>query len=64
MRGAWRISDEQSFGELKDKFKEVITVDKQPFIDVVSPMVKAEAQRLGVEKAVAFILESGKRFQK
>jgi tripartite ATP-independent transporter DctP family solute receptor len=64
MRGAWRVSDEQSFGELKDKFKEVITVDKQPFIDAVAPMVKAEAARLGVEKTVAFIVESGKRFQK
>jgi hypothetical protein len=28
----------------------------------VSPMVKAEAKRLGVEKTVTFILESQKNF--
>ena len=64
MRGAWKISEEGSFDELKSKFKEVITVEKQPFIDSVAPMVKAEAARLNVEKTVAFIIDSGKRFQK
>ncbi len=64
MRGAWKVSEEGSFDELKAKFKEVITVDKQPFIDAVAPMVKEESKRLGVEKTVAFILENGKRFQK
>jgi tripartite ATP-independent transporter DctP family solute receptor len=64
MRGAWKISDEESFEDLKSKFKEVITVEKQPFIDSVAPMVKTEAARLNVEKIVAFIIESGKRFQK
>jgi tripartite ATP-independent transporter DctP family solute receptor len=64
MRGAWKISEEGSLDELKSKFKEVITVEKQPFIDSVAPMVKAEAKRLDVEKTVAFIIDSGKRFQK
>ena len=64
MRGAWKISDEGSFEDLKSKFKEVITVEKQPFIDSVAPMVKTESARLNVEKIVAFIIESGKRFQK
>jgi tripartite ATP-independent transporter DctP family solute receptor len=64
MRGAWKISEEGSLDELKAKFKEIITVQKQPFIDAVAPMVKTEAARLGVEKTVAFIIESGKRFEK
>jgi len=64
MRGAWKVSDEQSFAELKSKFKEIVTVEKQPFIDSVASMVKEESKRLEVEKTVAFILESGKRFEK
>ena len=62
MRGAWKISDQQSLEELQGKFKEIITPEKQPFIDSVSSLVNEEAKRLDVEKTVTFVLDSGKRF--
>ncbi|MCC6469570.1 MAG: TRAP transporter substrate-binding protein [Alphaproteobacteria bacterium] len=62
MRGAWKISENKDLADLKAKFTQIIEVDKQPFMDAVSPLVSAEAKRLNVEKTVAFILESGKKF--
>jgi len=62
MRGAWKISELKDLQELKAKFTQIITPDKAPFVEAVSPMVKEEAKRLGVEKTVAFILESQKNF--
>lgn len=62
MRGAWKISELKDLQELKAKFTQIITPDKAPFVEAVSPMVQAEAKRLGVEKTVAFILESQKNF--
>src|SRR6266571_4758986 len=62
MRGAWKISELKDLQELKAKFTQIITPDKAPFVEAVSPMVKEEAKRLGVEKTVAFILDSGKKF--
>ncbi len=62
MRGAWKISENKDLADLKAKFTQIIEVDKQPFMDAVSPLVQAESKRLSVEKTVAFILESGKKF--
>jgi tripartite ATP-independent transporter DctP family solute receptor len=62
MRGAWKISENKDLADLKAKFTQIIEVDKQPFMDAVKPLVTAEAKRLDVEKTVAFIIESGKKF--
>jgi TRAP-type C4-dicarboxylate transport system substrate-binding protein len=62
MRGAWKISEVKDLQELKARFTQIIEVDKQPFIDSVSSLVGAEAKRLNVEKTVAFVLDSGKKF--
>lgn len=62
MRGAWKISENKDLAELKAKFTQILDVDKQPFMDAVAPLVSAESKRLNVEKTVAFILESGKKF--
>ena len=62
MRGAWKISEVKDLVELKAKFTQIIEVDKQPFMDAVKPLVTSEAKRLDVEKTVAFILETGKKF--
>jgi TRAP-type C4-dicarboxylate transport system substrate-binding protein len=62
MRGAWKISELKDLQELKAKFTQIITPDKAPFVEAVAPMVKEEAKRLGVEKTVAFILDSQKNF--
>lgn len=62
MRGAWKISEVKDLQELKSRFTQIIEVDKQPFIDVVSSLVSAESKRLNVEKTVAFVLETGKKF--
>jgi tripartite ATP-independent transporter DctP family solute receptor len=62
MRGAWKISELKDLQELKAKFTQIITPDKAPFVEAVSPMVKQEAKRLGVEKTVSFILDSQKNF--
>src|SRR5882757_3933790 len=43
MRGAWKISELKDLQELKAKFTQIITPDKAPFVEAVSPMVKAEA---------------------
>jgi tripartite ATP-independent transporter DctP family solute receptor len=62
MRGAWKISEVKDLQELKARFTQIIEVDKQPFIDSVSSLVGAESKRLNVEKTVAFVLETGKKF--
>jgi tripartite ATP-independent transporter DctP family solute receptor len=62
MRGAWHVSEVKDLEELKSKFKEIITVDKTPFIKAVGPMVQEQAKRLGVTKTVDFILASQKNF--
>src|SRR3954463_15188138 len=62
MRGAWKISEVKDVEALKAKFTQIITPDKAPFVEAVAPMVQAEAKRLGVEKTVAFILDSQKNF--
>jgi len=62
MRGAWKISEHKDLQDLKAKFTQIIEVDKQPFMDSVSTLVNAEAKRLNVEKTVAYILETSKKF--
>jgi tripartite ATP-independent transporter DctP family solute receptor len=62
MRGAWHVSEVKDLQALKKDFKEIIVPDKAPFVKAVSGMVHEEAKRLGVEKDVAFILDSQKSF--
>jgi len=42
--------------------KEVITVDKKPFMDAVAPLVKDEAKKLGAEDFITWVLATGKNF--
>ena len=62
MRGAWHVSEVKDLADLKSKFVEIITPDKAPFVKAVSGMVGEEGKRLGVEKTIAFILDSQKNF--
>jgi tripartite ATP-independent transporter DctP family solute receptor len=62
MRGAWKISEVKDLQALKSNFTEIISPDKAPFVKAVSDLVAAESKRLGVEKTVAFILDTQKNF--
>jgi tripartite ATP-independent transporter DctP family solute receptor len=62
MRGAWKISEVKDIEALKAKFTEIINPDKAPFVKAVSGLVSEEGKRLGVEKEVAFILDTQKNF--
>lgn len=63
MRGAWHVSEVKDLEALKGKFKGInANVDKAPFVKAVSGMVAEEAKRLGVEKTVAFVVNSQKNF--
>lgn len=62
MRGGWQISEVKDLEQLKSKFTEIITPDKAPFVKAVSGLVSEEGKRLGVEKTIAFILDSQKNF--
>jgi tripartite ATP-independent transporter DctP family solute receptor len=62
MRGAWKISEVKDLQQLKSNFTEIITPDKAPFVKAVSSLVQDEGKRLGVEKTIAFILDSQKNF--
>ena len=62
MRGAWKISEVKDLQQLKSNFTEIITPDKAPFVKAVSSLVQEEGKRLGVEKTIAFILDSQKNF--
>ena len=62
MRGAWKISETKDLQALKANFTEIITPDKAPFVKAVSGLVSEEGKRLGVEKTIAFILDSQKNF--
>jgi TRAP-type C4-dicarboxylate transport system substrate-binding protein len=62
MRGAWKISEVKDLQALKSNFTEIISPDKAPFVKAVSELVNEESKRLGVEKTVAFILDTQKNF--
>jgi tripartite ATP-independent transporter DctP family solute receptor len=62
MRGAWAMAEQDARTALKDRFKEIIEVDKQPFIDAVHDLVQSEAKRLDVVDEVNYILDSGKNY--
>ena len=62
MRGAWKISEVKDLQALKSNFIEIINPDKTPFVKAVSELVSEEGKRLGVEKTVAFILDTQKNF--
>lgn len=62
MRGAWKISEVKDLQALKSNFTEIINPDKAPFVKAVSGLVSEEGKRLGVEKTIAFILDTQKNF--
>jgi tripartite ATP-independent transporter DctP family solute receptor len=62
MRGAWKISEVKDLQALKSNFTEIINPDKAPFVKAVSGLVAEEGKRLGVEKTIAFILDTQKNF--
>jgi tripartite ATP-independent transporter DctP family solute receptor len=62
MRGAWAMAEQDARTALKERFTEIISVDKQPFIDAVHDLVQSEAGRLGVTDEVDYILEQGKNY--
>jgi TRAP-type C4-dicarboxylate transport system substrate-binding protein len=62
MRGAWMMAEQSAMNDLQGRFTEIIEVDKQPFIAAVAPLVKDEAERLGVTDEVSYILEMGQSY--
>ncbi|MCP5150668.1 MAG: TRAP transporter substrate-binding protein [Ectothiorhodospiraceae bacterium] len=62
MRGAWASSEVSSLQFVKEKMEVIDKVDKQPFIDAVTPLLKKEGERLGVSAEVDYLLESGRKF--
>jgi tripartite ATP-independent transporter DctP family solute receptor len=62
MRGAWAMAEQDARTALKERFTEIIEVDKQPFIDAVHDLVQSEAGRLGVTDEVNYILDQGKNY--
>ena len=62
MRGAWAMAEQDARTALKERFTEIISVDKQPFIDAVHDLVQSEAKRLNVTDEVNYILESGQNY--
>ncbi len=63
MRGAWKVAEINDLEKIKGLMKEVITVDKKPFMDAVAPLVNDEAKKLGAENFIKFVLDSGKNFK-
>ena len=62
MRGAWKVAEVEDLAKIKGLMKEVITVDKKPFMEAVAPLVKDQSKKLGAESFVTWVLESGKGF--
>ena len=62
MRGTWTMAEQSAMNELQGRFTEIIEVDKQPFIEAVAPLVKEQAERLGVTDEVSYILEMGQNY--
>ena len=63
MRGAWKMAEINDLEKIKGLMKEVITVDKKPFIDAVAPLVNEEAKKLGAESFIKYVLDTGKNFK-
>jgi tripartite ATP-independent transporter DctP family solute receptor len=63
MRGAWKVAEVNDLEKIKGLMKEVIVVDKKPFMDAVAPLVKEESKKLGGEEFVSWVLETGKNFK-
>ncbi len=63
MRGAWKVAEINDLEKIKGLMKEVITVDKKPFIEAVAPLVNEEAKKLGAESFIKFVLDTGKNFK-
>lgn len=63
MRGAWKVAEVNDLEKIKGLMKEVITVDKKPFMDAVAPLVKEEAKKLGGEEFISWVLQTGQSFK-
>jgi tripartite ATP-independent transporter DctP family solute receptor len=63
MRGAWKVAEINDLEKIKGLMKEVITVDKKPFMDAVAPLVNEEAKKLGAESFIKYVLDTGKNFK-
>ena len=63
MRGAWKVAEVNDLDKIKGLMKEVIVVDKKPFMDAVAPLVKEESKKLGGEEFISWVLETGKNFK-
>ncbi len=62
MRGAWKVAEVEDLAKIKGLMKEVITVDKKPFMESVAPLVKDQSKKLGAESFINWVLETGKTF--
>ncbi len=62
MRGAWKVAEINDLEKIKGLMKEVITVDKKPFMDAVASLVNEEAKKLGAESFINWVLTTGKNF--
>lgn len=62
MRGAWAAASRSALERLEAEFEGVVRPDKEPFIQAVSEVVRAEGERLGVTGTLDWILESGQAY--
>jgi tripartite ATP-independent transporter DctP family solute receptor len=62
MRGAWKVAEVEDLNKIKGLMKEVIPVEKKPFMEAVAPLVKDSAKKLGAESFVDWVLATGKNF--
>lgn len=63
MRGAWKVAEINDLEKIKGLMKEVITVDKKPFIDAVASLVNEESKKLGAESFIKYVLDTSKNFK-
>jgi len=62
MRGAWKVAEIEDLAKIKGLMKEVITVEKKPFMDAVAPLVKDSAKKLSAESFIDWVLATSKNF--
>ena len=62
MRGAWKISEVKDLAGAEGNFTEIITPGQGAVREGGVGLVAEEGKRLGVEKTIAFILDSQKNF--
>lgn len=64
MRGAWAADENASMAFLKSlpDFTVIENVDKEPFVEAVTPLLEEEAERLGVTEEVEYLLETAENY--